>query len=101
VLELLDAPPELELALAQARVVRLAEVTGDVGVGHAHRGAAGEQRAVLERLVAPANVGGIGELDVLARQKQLHRAGLQADQRGAVRLLLGTILAHDVIGPGR
>src|SRR5919106_1515246 len=49
VLELLDAPPELELALAQARIVRLPQVTGDVGVGYAHGGAAGEQRAVLER----------------------------------------------------
>ena len=99
-LELLDPPPELELALAQARIVRLPQVAGDVGVGHAHGGTAGQQRPVLEGLVAAADVGGVGELDVLARQQQLHGAGLQPDQGGAVGILLGAVLAHDVVGPG-
>jgi hypothetical protein len=54
----------------------------------------------LKRLVAAADIGGIGELDVLARQQQLHRPGLQADQRCPVLILLGTVLAHDVVGPG-
>jgi hypothetical protein len=92
--------PKLELAFAEARVVRLAKVARHVGIGHAHRGAAGQQRAVLEGLVATADIGRIGELDVLARQQQLHRARLQADQRRAVRILLGAVLSHDVVGSG-
>ena len=94
--------PTVRTATAASRVVRLAQVAGDVGVGHAHRCAAGEQRPVLERLVVAADVGRIGELDVLARQQQLHRAGLQTDQRRPVLILLGAVLAHDVVraGPG-
>ena len=88
------------LPFAQARVVGLAQVARDVGVGHPHRRAAGEQRAILERLVAAAHVRRIGELDVLARQQELHGTGLQADQGGTIRVLLGAILAHDVLGTG-
>jgi hypothetical protein len=54
----------------------------------------------LERLVAAAHVRRIGELDVLARQQQLHGAGLQPDQRRPVLVLLGGVLANDVVGPG-
>jgi hypothetical protein len=58
-LHLLDPAAELQLAFAEARIVRLAEVAGDIGVGHTHGGAAGEQGPILERLIAAADVGGI------------------------------------------
>jgi hypothetical protein len=64
-----------------------------------HPHAAGQQRAVLEGLVAAADVGRVRELDVLTRQQQLHRPGLKPDQRGAILILLGAVLTHDIVGP--
>ena len=72
----------------------MAQVARHVGIGHAHRGAAGQERAVLERLVAAANVGRVRELNILAGQQELHRPGLQSDQRCALLILLGAVLAH-------
>jgi transposase len=49
----LTPPPAIRQRL---RVVGLSEVAGDVGVGHAHCCPAGEQSAVLERLVTTADI---------------------------------------------
>ena len=57
VLQLLDPAAELDELGAQARVVRLAHVAGDQMVRQPERGRDREQRPVLERLVAAADVG--------------------------------------------
>jgi hypothetical protein len=59
---------------------------------------AGQQRPVLEGLVAAADVGRVGELDVFARQQELHGPGREADQGSAVLILLGAVLAHHIVG---
>jgi hypothetical protein len=61
-------------------------------IGQPQRGRDREQRPVLERLVAAADIGRRRELHVLARQQHLHRAGLEAGDGGAVGIGLG--LAH-------
>ncbi len=57
VLQLLDPAAELDQPSAEARVVGLADVAGDEMVGQPQRGRDREQRPVLERLVAAADVG--------------------------------------------
>ena len=56
-LQLADAAPELDQFCPQARIVRLPDVAGHQMIGQPQRGGDGEQRAVLERLVAAADIG--------------------------------------------
>ena len=78
VLELLHAAAELDQFGAQARIVGLPHIAGDEVIGQPQRGRDREQRAVLERLVAAADIGGARELHVLAGQQHLQGAGLEA-----------------------
>jgi hypothetical protein len=56
-LQLADAAAELDQFGAQGRVVRLPDVAGDEVIGQPQRGRDRQQRAVLERLVAAADIG--------------------------------------------
>jgi hypothetical protein len=97
VLELLDAAAELDELGPEARVVRPGGVAGDEVVGQPERGRHAEQRPVLEGLVAAADIGRRGELHILARQQDLHRAGLEAGDRRAVGIGLG-LAQHRLFG---
>jgi hypothetical protein len=98
-LQLADAAAELDEFGAQGRVVRLPDVAGDEMIGQPQRGRDRQQRAVLERLVAAADIGRGRELHVLARQQHLHRAGLEARNGGAVEIRLG-LSHHGLFGRG-
>ena len=57
-LQLTNAAAELDQFGPEALIVRLSDIAGDQMIGQTQRGRDREQRTVLERLIATADIGG-------------------------------------------
>ena len=95
-LELLHLPAEIDQGAALRGIGRLEGIAGHHPVGQpAHADADREQVAVLERLVAAAEISRLGKLHVLTGQQLLHRPGLKRRQGRPVEVA-GRILVEDI-----
>jgi len=83
ILQLLDAPAELEEASADRGIGDAFEVAGNELVGHAEARGDGAEM-VLDEGAVVAGIGRIGELDVRAGRQRNEAPGLHADVEHAV-----------------